>query len=117
MYELPWHKKTWIWLKNNWYVPVTIVALVLGMFLYIASAGRANVTSRVLRSMRKNQDKADAEIRVLEDEAEEKIQEAEKRYQEALEQFTEDQKKEYDRVRRRGPGAVASWLSDFDRTI
>lgn len=117
-YVLPWWRKAWVWLKHHWAVPLLVVAGILLMIVLTGSRGRdVRPALRLLRSMDTKRKKADEEVRAIQARAEEEIREVERQHDVDVRNFDMTKKVEYEAVRRKGPRAVARYLSDFDRTI
>ncbi len=110
--------RVWVWLKAYWYVPVGLVVAVIGLAIYASTGGRLGYELlRVDKKIAQRRQKAQEEISQLEEETERRIRGVEAAHVEQIEAFEDSQKTAYQRVRQRGPDAVAVWLNDFDRRL
>ena len=121
-YQLPKWRRAFIWLKNYWYVPVLILGTgVFGVLLFAAFPFRRNTLARKLLGVQEKLDsrreKVDAEVLRLESQAELDIQRVEMDHRTRLDSLQDQQQAEYEKVRTRGPRAVARWLNDFDKRV
>jgi len=117
-YVAPWHVKTLAWLKAYWWVPLVVLVFLVGLAIFIVTRGKAGVELlRVDRRLIASKEKADKEIEDLETETEAQIVEVERKHAARIEHFEDNQRVEYERVRKRGPDHVAAWLTAFDRSF
>ena len=76
-------KKSWTWLKHNWWLPVGGVLLAVGFL-----TGRRN-NAGILKIMQSRKEMADEEIRSLQD-AHDKKMEVQRQYAEGLKRLAEE---------------------------
>ncbi len=102
--------KVWTWLKKYWkwiVFPIGILGAVLGWFLWWRSGPRDDVDStttdasadRVVKDIFQAQDVKDVELKELE-----------KRHGEKLATMTEEQRTEFEEVKKKTIDEVASWI-------
>jgi hypothetical protein len=76
-------KKSWIWIKHNWWLPVGAALLLVGFL-----TGRRN-TAGIMKVMSSRKEQADTEIKALQDAHEQQV-DIQREYAEGLKRFAEE---------------------------
>jgi flagellar biosynthesis/type III secretory pathway M-ring protein FliF/YscJ len=118
--ELPWWKRTWLWLRRWGWVPFGFVLLVLGflvggfVFRRREDGKMADPLSDIKEAVQRNNEQIDAEIAAAETVRDEQIRRIEEEHQEQIATLTEDQEQRRQQLRR-NPRRMARWLTNLAR--
>jgi hypothetical protein len=108
---MKWTTKFWIWLRENWYLPLTILAAIVGAFTWNAlDKNNRNPLKVTKRELKISKAATDASARAIEVGAEKAVEELEEQHDEVIKNFTRTQEEELDR-RRDDPRRMAAWLT------
>lgn len=103
-----------------WVGAALAAVVVLVLLSQLATRGCSRVPdSPVITAIDAGATESDRIQREIEAEkrASEQIREIEAKHRDELEHFDEKQREEYEDVKRRGPDAVADWLSEFNEDL
>jgi len=118
--ELPWWKKTWLWLKKWGWVPVGFVILVVGFILggFIFKKREDGTIidplSDLNEAINRNNEQINSELTHARDVRDQEVQRIETEYKTQIEQLNETQRNQYNEMRQ-NPKKAAKWLTNLAR--